>query len=90
MNQARIPRRVDEFRLEQMDEDLLLYHPGMTKAVRLNESASLVWQLVDGQRSVGEIVALLGGAYPEQASTVATDVVETLARLAEEGAIELK
>ncbi len=90
MNQARIPRRVDEFRLEQMDEDLLLYHPGMTKAVRLNESASLVWQLVDGQRSVGEIMALLGGAYPEQASTVAADVVQTLARLAEEGAIELK
>lgn len=90
MDQARIPSRVGEFRLEQMDDDLLLYHPGMTKAVRLNESASLVWHIVDGQRSVGEIVALLSGAYPEQAPAVAADVVNTLARLAEEGAIELR
>ncbi|MGE4055263.1 MAG: PqqD family protein, partial [Vicinamibacterales bacterium] len=63
--QQRIPSRVEHFSLERLDNEILLYHPGLTKAIHLNETAALVWELCDGQRSIAEIGTLLGEAFPE-------------------------
>lgn len=88
MSPDAIPRANTEFSLEEIDDELLLYHPAKTKAVYLNETAALVWQLCDGQRSVGEIVSLLEENYPES-DTIGTDVQQTLQQLADNGAVEL-
>lgn len=85
---AEIPSRVPDFSLERIDSESLLYHPGLTKAIQLNETASLVWELCDGQRSVQEIAAMFGDAFPES-SDVERDVVSILDRLAAEGAVRL-
>lgn len=79
-----------EFKLEELDNELLLYHPAKTKTVYLNETASLVWQLCDGKRNVGEIAALLKESFPEAADRVDEDVESTLKTFADHGAIELK
>jgi len=82
------PRRKREYRLEQMDNELLLYHPAETQVMYCNETASLIWQLCDGQRTRKEIVALLVEAYPDGAERIAGDVQLTLEQFLTHGAIE--
>lgn len=83
----RIPSRVEHFSLERLDNEILLYHPGLTKAIHLNETAALVWELCDGKRSVAEIGTLLGDAFPEQVDEVRNDVAAVVDRLSTEGAL---
>jgi len=83
----RIPVRVEHFQLERLDESVLLYHPGLTKTMRLNETAAVLWELCDGERSVGDIAAMLAEAYPEQAEAIAEDVSITVRSLVDEGAV---
>ena len=71
-----------------MDNELLLYHAGKTMALYLNETATLIWHLCDGQRSEGEIANLVSEAFPEARDGVAADVAATLSRFEEVGAIE--
>lgn len=85
----RIPVRVDHFQVERLDENVLLYHPGLTKTLRLNETAAVLWELCDGERSVGDIAAMLADAYPDQADVIAVDVRATLRGLVVEGAVTL-
>lgn len=88
MNPEAIPCANTEFSLEEIDDELLLYHPAKTKAVYLNETAALVWQLCDSKRSVAEIVSLLKENYPDS-DTIQGDVEQTLQQLADNGAVEL-
>lgn len=82
------PKQRPDFRLEPLDGELLLYHPGQTQIMYCNDTASLVWQLCNGQHSVPEIIKLLSEAYPEAADAIAADVESTLQQFAEHGAIE--
>jgi len=86
----KIPRPTPDFRLEPMDGELLLYHPGHTQIMYCNATASLVWQLCNGQRSGHQIATLLGNAYPETAPTIAADVELALRQFAQHGAVTLE
>lgn len=88
MKPEAIPQANTEFNLEEIDDELLLYHPTKTKAVYLNETAALVWQLCDNQRSVAEIVSLLAENYPES-DKIGEDVEQTLQQLVDNDAIEI-
>lgn len=77
------------YQLETIDNELLLYHPAETKVMYCNESASLIWQLCDGQHTVQEIIDLLIEAYPTAAGDIANDVQETVQQFLDHGAIEL-
>ena len=83
------PRQTAGYFLEELDGELLLYHLDETKILYCNQTASLIWTLCDGQRTVQKIVELLGEAYPESASTIVGDVEDTLASFLEQGTIEL-
>jgi hypothetical protein len=82
------PRQSAEYRLESIDDELLLFHPGRTTIIYCNSTASLVWQLCNGERTVQEIVNLLQDAYPEASENMTGDIVTTLQRFAHHGAIE--
>jgi hypothetical protein len=88
MTKERIPTRIPHFLLERLDEEVLLYHPGLTKTIQLNETASVIWELCDGQRSIREIAETLGQAFPDAAGEILEDVGTTLQRFADEGAVE--
>ena len=90
MIETDVPTPNTEYRLEKMDGELLLYHPAATTTVYLNETASLIWHLCDGQRSVGEIVASLQESFPEAGDGIASDVESALNSFVEHGAIRLK
>ena len=78
-----------DFVLEDFDDEILLYTPLQSKAMYLNDTANLVWQLCDGQKSVGEIISLLEQAYPTHSDQIRSDVVNVLQVLMESEALQL-
>lgn len=89
MDVTAVPVRRADCRVELLDEEMLVYKPGDTKAIFFNQTASLVWHLCDGQHSVAQIVALLADAYPDAEDTIADDVQGALDRLAEQGCLDV-
>jgi hypothetical protein len=88
MEETAKPKRKPDYRLELLDNELLLYHPTETKIFYFNQTASLIWQLCDGQHSVSEIIGLLNNAYPEAVDTIPIDVANTLKQFEEHGCIK--
>jgi coenzyme PQQ biosynthesis protein PqqD len=89
MNLDSKPRRKTDYRLEQLDGEMVLYHPSETKILYFNQSASLIWQLCDGERSAAEIIRMLSESYPESAGEISSDVQSTLQQFEQQGCIEL-
>ncbi len=89
LNLSARPTQGADCRLERLENEALLFCPATAQTVFLNETAALVWDLCDGARTVGEIVELLRGAYPEAADDLTTDVEQALSRLSDCGAIRL-
>jgi hypothetical protein len=86
MRDADRPRRRDGFLLQELDDEILLYHPQQTRAVYMNATATLIWGLCDGATSVAEIIRLLQESFPHSAD-LDTDVRKTLDDFAEHGAL---
>jgi hypothetical protein len=82
------PRRKADYRLEELDGELLIYHPTETNVVYCNQTASLIWHLCDGTHTPAEISTLLSEAYPEAAAAIPADVEATLRTLTQERVIE--
>jgi hypothetical protein len=83
------PRSIDDFQLEEIDGEVLLYSPIATRSIYLNPSASLIWRLCTGEFSTEEIIESLQKQFPEQADAIENDVVTTLNQFVESQAIEL-
>ncbi len=83
------PKTIADFQLEEIDGEVLLYSPKATRSIYLNPSASLIWRLCTGEFSTQEIIDTLREQFPEQAETIADDVMTTLNKFVESQAIEL-
>jgi hypothetical protein len=83
------PLRKQEYRLEKMDNELLLFNPQDLVVLYLNESASVVWQLCDGQRTISQIAELIAEAYPDAEKSILDDVQETILLFRDKGAVTL-
>jgi hypothetical protein len=55
----------------------------------LNETGTRIWSLLDGRRSLGEIVALLAEEYEVHPDTAKADLVEVTDALMELGMLRL-
>lgn len=82
-----VPKQAFGFFSEDLDGETLLYRLGAHKAIQLNETASVIWKLCDGTRSVQAIIDELRGFFPDQQSDVAADIQEALSLLVSEGAL---
>ncbi len=87
MSEARIPKRDPDYRLEELDGELLLYHPAKTETLYLNETAAIIWQLCDGSRSDHEIVEMLKESFPEASDSIEGDVKAALGEIEAMGGI---
>ena len=85
-----IPIPDKEFTLEELDNELLLYHPTKTTTVYMNETASIIWRLCDGKRSIVEITDLINDSYPEVGDRATEDVEATLQIFRDHGAITVE
>ncbi len=66
--------RNDEYQIEEIDGELLLYHAGKTETLYLNESAAMVWYLCNGKMTQSEMIKMFSESYPEHAETMAADI----------------
>jgi hypothetical protein len=89
MQRSAIPTRRPGYESADLDGEFMLYNTGEAKALYLNETASLIWKLCDGQRTVEAIESLLRDAYPE-AAELSRDVDAAFDTLLEQGAVEIR
>jgi len=75
------------YEVEELDGEMVIFHPASMKVMHSNRTGALIWQLCDGQRTVADICRLLSDAYPNFGQHIETDVHKTLHLLAEHGAI---
>jgi hypothetical protein len=88
MDNNLIPQRDAGCVEEVLEGEIVLYSACSAKALYLNEPAALVWQLIDGERSIAQIELLLTDAYPEAAS-LKEDLSEAIEALRKHGVIHL-
>ena len=81
------PKQAFGFFVEEMEDENLLYRLGGHKAIHLNDTATVIWKLCDGSRTVEDIIGLLAKEYPGSETAVATDVREAIGLLVSEGAL---
>jgi pyrroloquinoline quinone biosynthesis protein D len=87
MTPQTIPKQAFGFFVEEMEGENLLYRLGGHKAIHLNDTATVIWKLCDGSRTVQEIIDLLKIEYPGSEIVVAADVREAIELLVSEGAL---
>lgn len=88
MKDSDIPQVNNEYSVEKFDEEILLYTEAGTQAVYLNDAAHAVWLLCKEGLTVGEIIGLLEGHYPDQKEQIREDVIEALTTLESNKVIE--
>jgi hypothetical protein len=82
-----VPVPAADIATEIVEGEVLLYHPGQTRAIYLNPSAAVIWGLCDGRRSVREIVRVVGESYPDAGAELAQDVSTVVRQLRESGVL---
>ena len=87
MTPVSVPKQAFGFFVEEMEGENLLYRLGTHKAIHLNETATIIWKLCDGSRTVQDIVDLLKQEFPDSEADIALDVGEAVELLAGEGAL---
>ena len=83
----RRPRKRRNLHLEEINGEHILFGRTRATAHFLNESASAVWSVCDGTRSVREIVQIFSEAYPDNAEEVAREVSRAIGELAAVGVL---
>lgn len=83
------PKTVDDFQLEEIDGEVLLYSPSATRSIYLNPSAAVIWRLCTGEFTTEEIVNSLKEQFPDEAESIEEDVLTTLEKFVESSAVEL-
>jgi coenzyme PQQ biosynthesis protein PqqD len=84
------PRALEGLKVEMMDGETVICDDGIKKMIYLNESATVIFQLCDGQRSIREIIELLKDAYPDASASMMDDVLGVVDYLVQEGALRLE
>jgi len=87
--QDKTPKTVEDFNLEEIDGEMLLYSPASTRSIYLNPSASVIWQLCNGEATISEIIEALSERFPEAADSIHKDVADTIQTFLENEAITL-
>jgi hypothetical protein len=68
-----------------IDGEAVLVDPAIGKVRVLNELGGRVWELLDGQRNLAEIIALICQEYEAQPDEVERDVLTFLDELTRKG-----
>ncbi len=78
------PRKMDHLIQHDMDDEVLVYDPVVDRTHRLNSSASLIWELCDGTRSLEDIARVLTEQFEVEFETALQDARAVLEQLKEE------
>lgn len=85
-----IPHHSPDAQVQKFDDEVVIYFTLRKKAVYLNETAALIWELCDRTRTVADIVKLISDNYPDQIEQVREHIIEAIEQLWREGALRIK
>ncbi len=83
-----IPKKCAGFVAEQMDAEIVLFHPAKNIIIHTNETAALIWQMCDGINTIEKIIEILSGAYPNAHAQIAKEVPETIQKFRVQGVLD--
>lgn len=83
----RIPRRSPTVVSRQLDDEAVLVHPVQGKVRVLNPVGARVWELVDGQRTLGAISRVIASEFVADLARVEIDVPAFCEDLAQRGVL---
>lgn len=70
---------------EEFDDWAVLFNPDTGNAVGINPTGVAVWKLMDGRRSLDDIVAAIREQFDQVSEAVAEEVARFVAELAHSG-----
>lgn len=83
------PIRNESCHMEELDDEVLLYNPTNNKTLYINKSASVIWQLCNGEQTTEEIISMIQEAYPGDKEGLQRDILDTLNSLAENDVVSV-
>lgn len=89
MTSEPMPKRGGKFEVEEMDHESLIYRRPSKTAIYLNDTATVIWKLCDGTRTMQQIGDLLAESYPDNAAEIRADVKATIDELVRSGVLRL-
>ena len=89
MEATAVPRRRDGLESSSLGGRLILYDPASGALHTLNRSAAEIFELCDGSRSVGQVLATLCGRYGVPEEEIGGDVIACLQELREKELVVL-
>jgi coenzyme PQQ biosynthesis protein PqqD len=73
-----IPKRAYNVDVADIEGEYVLYRLGAHQAIHLNETATVIYSLFDGTRSIQEVIDLLTAEFPIAQADIANDVLEAV------------
>ncbi len=77
-------RKMNHLIQHDMDDEVLVYDPVVDRTHRLNVSATRIWELCDGTRSLEDIARVLTEQFEVEFETALQDARAVLEQLKEE------
>ncbi len=84
------PKRRDSVLEGRVRDEMVLLSPGSKQAFSLNQSSRAIWELCDGNRTVGEISQTLQQRYARAEDDLSDDLTTALSKLKEVGMLEFQ
>jgi pyrroloquinoline quinone biosynthesis protein D len=89
MNLTDTPTQNLETAARKIDDLFYVMNPDTSELHNFNEVGTRIWELIDGQRTVADIAAVLTQEYEVDGATVEADLLEFLTSLQGKGLIEI-
>ena len=83
------PHKTDNLKVYDLYEEAVLYSSTQDMAFALNSTAKAIWELCDGNRTVGEICKELEQHFNCSETDLRSDVIKTVSLMNQQGLLKL-
>lgn len=89
MNISDKPLQNTDTAVRKIDDVFYVMHPDTSELHNFNDVATRVWELVDGQRTVAEIAAVITDEYEVEPAVAEADILAFLDELLQKDIIKV-
>lgn len=81
------PERSPNATHQTVDEEAIIIHLHTGVYYSLNDTGTMFWELIDGQRTIADCACLIAQEYQVETSVVEADLLELASEFKDEGLI---
>ena len=89
VNSSDKPSQNADTAARKIDDVFFVMHPDTSELHNFNEVAARVWELIDGQRTVTDIAAVISGEYEVEPAVAEADIMAFLDELLQKDLIRV-